>query len=317
MYHLDINGQRVTNLRLSPTTRRQDLHRRDHELGRPGDHRRQRRSPLPHLAITPVIRSDGSGTIAQFTAFMASQTPSVWQAFCAKEGINLNPCPPTSLYPPFDGSVAQQLSDGVAAFVAAPYNNGAITYVEYGYAKQRGFPVASLLNKAGYYTQPTALQRRDRPARRARSTPTHAEPHRRVRQPRPAHVPVSSYSYMIVPTTTATPFTTDKGATLGAVHPLLRVRRASRRPPQLGYSPLPKNLVQDAFTVEQQIPGAPSRRRSPSCPTRRSTVPTLAAGPGGRRGRQQRGDRHGHRNRRRPGHRNGPPGPVPASGRGS
>jgi ABC-type phosphate transport system substrate-binding protein len=29
-------------------------------------------------------------------------------------------------------------------------------YVEYGYAKQRGFPVASVLNAAGYFTQPTA-----------------------------------------------------------------------------------------------------------------------------------------------------------------
>ena len=30
----------------------------------------------------------------------------------------------------------EQFSDGVAAYVAAPYNNGSITYVEYGYAKQ-------------------------------------------------------------------------------------------------------------------------------------------------------------------------------------
>ena len=67
---------------------------------------------------------------------------------------------------------SQQFSDGVADYVAAPYNNGAITYVEYGYAKQRGFPVASMLNKAGYFTQPTAGQRRDRARRRRRSTPT-------------------------------------------------------------------------------------------------------------------------------------------------
>ena len=44
----------------------------------------------------------------------------------------------------------------VASAVAAPYNDGAITYVEYGYAKQRGFPVASVKNAAGYFSQPTA-----------------------------------------------------------------------------------------------------------------------------------------------------------------
>ena len=61
-----------------------------------------------------------------------------------------------SLWPDIQRRIAQQFSDGVADYVAAPYNNGAITYVEYGYAKQRGFPVASVLNKAGYFTQPTA-----------------------------------------------------------------------------------------------------------------------------------------------------------------
>ena len=42
--------------------------------------------------------------------------------------------------------------------------------------------------------------------------------------PDPRTYPMSSYSYMIVPTTTAAPFNADKGATLEQVHPLLRVR---------------------------------------------------------------------------------------------
>ena len=123
------------------------------------------------------MRSDGSGTTAQFTAFMASQTPALWNAFCQKVGLNVNPCPSVSLWPDINAT-SQQFSDGVADYVAAPYNNGAITYVEYGYAKQRGFPVASMLNKAGYFTQPTAgnvaiaLQRRDAQRR------PHAEPRR-------------------------------------------------------------------------------------------------------------------------------------------
>jgi len=129
--------------------------------------------------------------------------------------ITLNPCPATSLYPPFAGSVAQQLSDGVAQFVSTPSNNGAITYVEYGYAKYRGFPVVSVLNKAGYYTQPTAenvgiaLTRAVINADRTQNlTGVYTNPD-------PRTYPVSSYSYLIVPTTTAAPFTTAKGATLG------------------------------------------------------------------------------------------------------
>ena len=110
---------------------------------------------LPNLAVRPVVRSDGSGTSAQFTAFMASQTPAVYQAFCKK--VSLNPCLPTSLYPELPGQYAEVGSDGVANTVAATYENGAIGYVEYGYAKERGFPVASVLNHAGYYTQPSSF----------------------------------------------------------------------------------------------------------------------------------------------------------------
>ena len=120
-----------------------------------------RGSRLPSLPIRPVVRSDGSGTTAQFTAFMASQTPGIWNAFCQRVGVNVNPCPSVSLWPDINAPVAAVLRRR-GRFVAAPYNNGAITYVEYGYAKQRGFPVASVLNKAGYYTQPTAATSRSR-----------------------------------------------------------------------------------------------------------------------------------------------------------
>ena len=153
MYNLVINGKRFTDLRLAPDALAKIFTGVITRWNDPAIAADNPGVPLPALAIKPVIRSDGSGTSAQFTAFMASQTPAVWNAFCAKVG--LSPCRATSLYPEFDGSVAQQFSDGVAAFVAAPYNNGAITYVEYGYAKQRSFPVASMLNAAGYYTQPT------------------------------------------------------------------------------------------------------------------------------------------------------------------
>ncbi len=120
------------------------------------------------------------------------------------------------MYPPDPNLIAQQLSDRVANFVAAPYNNGAITYVEYGYAKDLSFPVASLLNKGGYYTQPTALN--------VAIALQRAQIHSDFTQdlsgvyvnPDPRTYPMSSYSYLIVPKTTANPMTTAKGNTLGA-----------------------------------------------------------------------------------------------------
>jgi hypothetical protein len=68
---------------------------------------------------------------------------------------------------------------------------------------------------------------------------------------------MSSYSYLIVPTSTASPMTTAKGATLGAFI-LYAVCAGQLKAAQLGYSPLPKNLVGFAFDAEKLIPGAPA-----------------------------------------------------------
>jgi phosphate ABC transporter phosphate-binding protein len=257
MYHIDINGTMVTDLRLSPPTLAKIFTGVITNWDDPAITADNGGRQFPPLTIVPVIRSDGSGTSAQFTAFMANQTPTIWQAFCQKVGINLNPCPATSLYPPFNGSIAQQLSDGVAAFVASPSSNGAITYVEYGYAKERGFPVASILNKGGYYTQPTALD----VAIALEKAQINADRTQNLTNvytnPDPRTYPVSSYSYMIVPTTTAAPFTTAKGNTLGAFI-LYAVCAGQTKAAELGYSPLPENIVQFAFDSEKLIPGAPA-----------------------------------------------------------
>lgn len=256
MYHLDINGKRFTDLRLSPDTLAKIFTGVIRNWNDPAVAADNPGVSLPGLGIKPVLRSDGSGTTAQFTTYMAAETPAVWNGFCQRVDAGAS-CPPTSLYPEFPGSVAQQLSDGVAAFVAAPYNNGAITYVEYGYAKQRGFPVASILNAAGYYAQPTpqnvaiALQG-------ARLNPDRTQILQGVYDfADPRAYPVSSYSYMIVPTTTAPPFSTEKGEVLGRFI-LYFVCVGQQKAAELGYSPLPKNLVEFAFDAARHIPGAPA-----------------------------------------------------------
>jgi phosphate ABC transporter phosphate-binding protein len=256
MYHLEVNGKRIDDLHLSGETITKIFTGKITNWNDPAVKKDDGRQ-FPSIPIIPVVRSDGSGTSAQFTAYMANMYPSLWNPFCSKLMNLPSPCPPTSLYPYFGASKAQSGSDGVANFVAAPYNNGAITYVEYGYALERSFPVVSVLNAAGYYVQPTAenvaiaLQAaRLNPDRTQVLTGVYRNPDKRA-------YPISSYSYMIVPTTTASPMTADKGQTLGKFI-LYFVCTGQQKAKQLGYSPLPKNLVQFGFDVVKLIPGAPA-----------------------------------------------------------
>jgi phosphate ABC transporter phosphate-binding protein len=256
MYHLELGGKRVTDLRLSgPTiakiftgviTNWNDAAITADNNGR----------TFPEKTIKPVVRSDGSGTSAQFSLYLSKVHTAIYDAFCKKMGLT-TPCRPTSLYPIFPGSQAQSGSDGVSTAVAAPYNDGAITYVEYGYAKQKGFPVASVKNQAGYFTQPTALNVAIA-LTRARINPDRTQVLDDVyRNPDTRAYPVSSYSYMIVPTSEASPFTKAKGDLLGKFI-LYFLCTGQQKAEQLGYSPLPKNLVEFGFDAVRHIPGAPT-----------------------------------------------------------
>lgn len=265
MYHLEVGGSRVTDLRLSPSTLAKIFtgaitNWNDAAIAADNNGR-----VLPSLPVKVVIRSDGSGTSAQFTAFMASQTPTEWNAFCTKAGLG-STCPATSLYPnpPGLGFASQQFSDGVANFVAAPYNNGSITYVEYGYAKERGYPVASIKNAAGSYAQPVA-QSVSIALQGATLNSDGTQNLRGVyRHPDPRAYPVSSYSYMIVPTTEVAPFSAGEGQALGNFI-LYFLCAGQQKAEQLGYSPLPKNLVQIGFDALARIPGAPAAPAINSC----------------------------------------------------
>jgi phosphate ABC transporter phosphate-binding protein len=281
MYHLDVNGQRVTDLRLSPRTVARIFTGEITNWNDADITKDNKGKAFPSLPIKPVIRSDGSGTSAQLTAFMASQVPDVWGQFCQRASLGTS-CPPTSTYPnpPGMGFAAQQFSDGVANFVAAPYNNGSITYVEYGYAKERGFPVASVLNKAGYFIQPTA-QAVAIALQGARINPDGTQVLTGVYTFADARAyPVSSYSYMIVPTTEAAPFTSSEGDALGRFI-LYFLCAGQQKAEQLGYSPLPKNLVQLGFDAVKRIPGAPAPPPIDTCanPTITGNFITGAAPP--------------------------------------
>nr|WP_255616596.1 phosphate ABC transporter substrate-binding protein PstS [Microvirga puerhi] len=95
---------------------------------------------LPDAAITPVYRSDASGTTNVFTTYLSQVSPS-W-----KTDLGAN----TSVsWPVGQGGKG---NEGVAATVKQVPNS--IGYVEYAYAKQNNIPFALLQNKAGKFPAP-------------------------------------------------------------------------------------------------------------------------------------------------------------------
>jgi phosphate transport system substrate-binding protein len=255
LYNLQVDGQRVTNLRLDPTTLTRiftgvinNWDNPEIAADNPGLH-------LPNLHITPVVRSDGSGTSYQFTAFMAYKDAADWTNYCHSQGYPGNPCPPTSQYPAGSGFVAVYGSDGIANYVSQPYNNGSIGYAEAAYGKAYAVPLVSLRNQSGQYVQPTAVNVAVALTKAIINSDHTQNLYGVYTNPDPRAYPMSSYSYMIVPTTLTRPFTDDaQGATLSRFI-LYYLCQGQQEAAPLGYSPLPPNLVQLGFSVNDAIPG--------------------------------------------------------------
>ncbi|MFG2475146.1 phosphate ABC transporter substrate-binding protein PstS [Streptomyces fagopyri] len=262
MYNLKIGGNRVTNLRLSGEVLSKIFTGRLTMWNAPEIKADNPELALPARRIVPVIRSDGSGTTAQFTLWMSKQHGSLWNDYCRRAG-KPTPCGLTSYFPnvPGSGFVAQSGSLGVAGYTKQPQAEGAITYVEYSYARNAGFPVVKVLNKSGYYVEPTAssvavalTQARINEDSRSANYLTQNLDGVYTYGDRRTY-PLSSYSYMIVPTKEEMGFTKAKGVTLSAFGNYF-LCEGQQLADRLGYSPLPINLVQAAMEQVRKIPGA-------------------------------------------------------------
>ncbi|MGW4880238.1 phosphate ABC transporter substrate-binding protein PstS [Streptomyces sp. NPDC004262] len=259
MYHLTVNGKRVTNLRLSGDVVTKIFTGVIKTWDDPVIKADNPGLQLPHRTIVPVVRSDGSGSTAQFTMWMANQHKALWNAYCAKVGRS-GSCGQTSYYPTVTGMIAQNGDLGVAGYVSQNYGEGAIGYVNYSYALNAHYPVAKILNHAGYYTEPTPqnvavslLKAKINTNRSSADYLTqqldgvYSDSDRR-------NYPLSSYSYMILPLKVQGTFTKAKGKTLGAFSYYFMCQ-GQQQAPKLGYSPLPINLVQAGFDQIRRIPG--------------------------------------------------------------
>jgi phosphate ABC transporter phosphate-binding protein len=273
MYNLVIGGQRVTNLRLSGETVAKIFTGVITKWNDPIIAADNPKLALPGTPIIPVVRSDGSGTTAQFTAWMRSQYTPIWNAYCVKAG-KAN-CGITSNYPVASGSafISQSGSNGVSGYVAQGQSVGSITYVEYSYARNSKFPVAKLLNTAGYYTEPTASNVAVALLGSAINNDPNSVDYLTQKltgvynNPDPRSYPLSSYSYLIVPTAieAGSSFTEDKGLTLADFASYF-LCEGQQQAEVLGYSPLPINLAQSGLEQVQKIPGGnPANKNISKC----------------------------------------------------
>ncbi|HEY3907583.1 MAG TPA: substrate-binding domain-containing protein [Streptosporangiaceae bacterium] len=267
MYHLTVGGQQVTNLRLSPKTildiftgavTNWDAPEITHDYGQ----------QLPNIPITPVVRTDGSGATFFFTRWMSQVFPSEWNAFCTKvtSGRVKAPCPETEFYPtngPGWNAKGENGSTAVADYITSSYANGAIGYDEYAYAINSHYPVVKVLNPAGYYVLPTAsnvaVALTQAHINEDKTSPDFLQQDLddvyTFKDPR--SYPLSSYSYLIVPrqSTKIPPrFNNDKGATLSTFANYI-LCAGQQNLAQLGYSPLPLNLVKGGLLQAANIPG--------------------------------------------------------------
>jgi phosphate ABC transporter phosphate-binding protein len=264
MYNLKINGQQVTNLRLSGANIAKIFTGQITNWDDPAIAADNPALKLPDETIVPVVRSDGAGSSYQLSAWMLSQYPSVWNSYCQATG-RAPACGATSFWPTgADPSMIAQNGDlGVSSYVSQNYAAGSIGYVNYYYALTTNFPVALMLNSAGYYTEPTPQNVAVSLLSAQVDTTDVNNPALYLTQklqgvytdPDPRTYPLSAYSYLILPTTVAGQFNAAKGATLAAFS-YFAMCAGQQQVSVLGYSPLPANLVEAAFNQIAKIPGA-------------------------------------------------------------
>ncbi len=95
---------------------------------------------LPDQEITPVYRSDGSGTTFLFTNYLSKVNADFKGT--VGEGTSVK----------FPAGVGGKGNEGVASYVQKL--DGAIGYVEYAYAKQNKLAYGMMQNRAGKYVEP-------------------------------------------------------------------------------------------------------------------------------------------------------------------
>ena len=254
-YQLKFDGKQVENLRLSGETLTKIFTNVITNWDNPEITRDNNGVALPSLPITPVVQSEGSGATAQLTTYFNTEYKSTWQTFSHGVGE-------TEYFPRAGNQIAQNGSSGAMNYISSASANGSIGYVEYYYALNQGYPVAKMLNSAGYYTLPTqynvAVALEKAQINMDKSSPdyllqtltnVYTDPDLRT-------YPLSSYVYMIIPTgvypSPEQKISNAKRQTI-ADFTYYDICQGQKEIGNTGYSSLPVNLVEAGFGQLQRM----------------------------------------------------------------
>ncbi len=251
-YQLKVGNTQVRNLRLSGETLVKIFTNKITNWNDPAIAKDNNGRTFPSLPITPVVRSDGSGTTAQLTTWMDSEYASLWRPYFGKSGY-------TSYYPRRGRMLAQSGSDQVMNTIKGFAGNGTIGYVEYAYPLNEDYPVVKVLNKGGYFVEPTQYNVAVALTRARINQDKSSKDYLTqiltgvYRSSDPRSYPLSSYSYMIIPTgADDRRMSTAKRQSL-ADFMYYSLCEGQSKAGAFGYSPLPLNLVQAGFTQIGQL----------------------------------------------------------------
>lgn len=256
-YQIKYDGQQVENLRLSGETLAKIFTNQITNWDDPEITKDNNGVQLPSIPIVPVVQSEGSGATQQLTDYFSTEFPSIWDPFAGQSG-------PTEYFPRQGDQIAQNGSTGAMNYIASSAANGSIGYVEYSYPLSVGYPVAKVLNSGGYYTLPTqynvAIALEQAQINMDPSSPDYLlQTLTNVyTDPDPRTYPLSSYVYMIEPTGGPSVSPNDPSETSGKRQSLADFEYYSICQGQsqiggIGYSPLPVNLVEAAFSQVQKL----------------------------------------------------------------
>jgi phosphate transport system substrate-binding protein len=187
---------------------------------------------LPDQPITVVYRSDGSGTTGVFTKHLSAISPE-WKSKVG-EGKSVN----------WPVGVGAKGNEGVTAQIQQ--TQGAIGYIEYGYAKQNNLKFAALENKAGKF-----IADNEESASKTLAAVTLPENLRAfIADPEGEEsYPIVSYTWILAYKKYSDP------AKAKAMEAMIEyaITEGQKISAQLGYVPLPPNVVQKVAAAADQI----------------------------------------------------------------
>jgi phosphate transport system substrate-binding protein len=177
--HLNLDGKTISRIFLGQITNWND----------PAIQALNKGANMPDLKITPIFRSDGSGTTYNFTDYLSAVSPE-WKS---KVG--------NSTAVTFPAGIGARGSSGVAGLVSR--TSGGITYVDVAFALKNHIRFAAVRNSAGKFLFPS-LRRIQAAAAAFPKVPGNNEMHI-VNPPKSATLayPISTYTYVILPQQTS------------------------------------------------------------------------------------------------------------------